>query len=93
MMLKRLSTTDLIESQGFTSETHFVTTDDGYILGVHRIPGSGSRSPVVLYLHGYESSSADLVLRGEDSLGVMMATRGYDVWMINFRGNNRLYVE
>ena len=40
----------------------------------------------MLYLHGYQSSSAETVLTNH-SLGFMMANEGYDVWLINFRGN------
>ena len=49
-----------------------------------RIPLQGG--PPVLYLHGYESSSAELVLT-DNSLGFLLADQGYDVWLINFRGN------
>jgi len=78
------TTVDLIEGAGYPAETHHVITDDGYILAVHRIPQQGS--PPVLYLHGYQSSSAELVLTNQ-SLGFMMSDQGYDVWLINFRGN------
>ena len=80
-----------------------MTTKDGYILGCHRqkpvklltewdkvfrIPSSDGGATPVLYLHGYESASSDIVLRGRDtSLGYLMSDRGFDVWMINFRGN------
>ena len=49
-----------------------------------RIPLHGG--PPVLYLHGYESSSAELVLT-DNGLGFLLADQGYDVWLINFRGN------
>ena len=29
----------LITSKGYPAESHWVTTPDGYILGLHRIPG------------------------------------------------------
>ena len=52
-------------------------------------PGPGPQpAPAVLYLHGYEAASSDLVLRGRGtSLGFLLADRGWDVWLINFRGN------
>ena len=37
--------TELIQSKNYTAEAHYVTTSDGYILGLHRIPpanGSGT---------------------------------------------------
>ena len=53
---------ELIKYWGYPVEEHFVTTEDGYILGMHRIPyGKGgpsansSRIPAFL-AHGLESS-------------------------------------
>ena len=71
----------IVSKSGFPSETHVVTTSDGYILEVHRIPhapttknansSSSANRPVVFLQHGLLSSSADWVLEGtEKGLGI-----------------------
>ena len=61
-------TDEMVAEAGYPVETHVVTTDDGYLLRVHRIPGGklgqdddrAPRPPVFLQ-HGLLSSSADWV--------------------------------
>lgn len=59
-------TPDFIKSRGFKEETHYVTTKDGYILGVHRIvnhkidDSQRHKRPVILQ-HGLLASSVDFV--------------------------------
>jgi lysosomal acid lipase/cholesteryl ester hydrolase len=55
----------MIKRQGYPVEVHHVTTDDGYILEMHRIPNPGK--PVIFLQHGLLCSSADWVMMGPDA--------------------------
>ncbi|XP_063445854.1 gastric triacylglycerol lipase-like [Mytilus trossulus] len=83
----------LITSKGYPFEEHLVETEDGYILGLHRIPpkhkqGNNQSRPVILLQHGLLSCSACWVENlANQSLGFILADRGMDVWMGNSRGN------
>eukprot|EP00440_Ansanella_granifera_P058470 gb/GFBE01063371.1/.p1 GENE.gb/GFBE01063371.1/~~gb/GFBE01063371.1/.p1 ORF type:complete len:430 (+),score=95.49 gb/GFBE01063371.1/:1-1290(+) len=67
-------------------EMHNVTTEDGYVLTMFRIPGAGK--PVIVQ-HGILDSSWDMVIGGESKSAVALAIAswGYDVWLPNARGN------
>lgn len=87
-----LSVPHIIVRNGYPLETHAVTTDDGYILTIFRIPyGKSStslktRKPVFIQ-HGFGSNSAAFVHRRTKSLAFILADEGYDVWLGNSRGS------
>lgn len=95
------SVVELIESRGFVAEVHQVTTEDGYVLTMHRIinPLCNKTSPIMLQ-HGITASSADWIINSSDgylnqplsedsgnNLGFLLAKKCYDVWLSNSRGN------
>jgi len=78
---------------------HPITTYQGYIVELHRIPGNSSNPtlfPVILQT-GLIGTSSDFVMASSvvspdptvigQNLGIELAKQGYDVWLGNNRGN------
>ncbi|RZC34843.1 gastric triacylglycerol lipase-like, partial [Asbolus verrucosus] len=83
-------TPQLIKQNAYNFESHTVTTPDGYILTLFRIPPEENdyrknKQPVFLQ-HGTFVDSANWADIGNRSLAFNLADQGYDVWLGNFRG-------
>ncbi|KAJ8675726.1 hypothetical protein QAD02_011512, partial [Eretmocerus hayati] len=82
-----MNSMEFIKYMGYPVEEHFVTSEDGYILRLHRIPATQD-SPAVLLHHGLLESSFSWLVNGRNkSLAFILASEGYDVWLGNARGN------
>ncbi|XP_027357180.1 triacylglycerol lipase 2-like [Abrus precatorius] len=80
--------------QGYTCQEHEVTTQDGYILSLQRIPegrgeviGRGIKKQPVIIQHGVLVDGMSWLLNPpEQNLPSILADNGFDVWIANARG-------
>ncbi|CAG9781851.1 unnamed protein product [Diatraea saccharalis] len=83
----------LVSADGYKADSHIVITTDGYLLTLHRILSPSpnvtiGRNGIVLLHHGILGSSDDWILLGpKKSLPYLLIAAGYDVWLVNARGN------
>lgn len=85
----------IVREHGYPVEQHYITTSDGYILKMFRIPHGKNQTanedeirPAILVQHGIFDSADFVISHGPDnSPAFYLANLGYDVWISNSRGN------
>ncbi|KAK6137012.1 hypothetical protein DH2020_029247 [Rehmannia glutinosa] len=82
---------DVIEPSGFPCSEHTTQTKDGFVLGLQRVSSPSvtvrQRGSPVLLIHGLLMAGDAWFMDSPDqSLGFILANRGFDVWVGNVRG-------
>nr|XP_022910208.1 lipase 3-like [Onthophagus taurus] len=83
----------IIKKYNYPLERHWVTTEDGYIVELQRIPYSINKNtvqnrPAILFFHGNTGSAREFIVTGRKSMGLVLSDEGYDIWLANARGTS-----
>ncbi|VDM19956.1 unnamed protein product, partial [Wuchereria bancrofti] len=96
-----MTTNEIIAYYGYPSETHTVTTDDGYILELHRIPGGKAGNSIIAFnnstmLNGITTSVIHANYSKNESKSVVFLQHGFigssAVWVTNLPNQSAAFL-
>ena len=92
-ILRSKDITEIAEIYGYIVREHVITTEDEYVLVIHKLEKRGIRSiphgKIAYFHHGLLTNSELFLLGGTKDriLPFLLVDMGYDVWLGNNRGN------
>lgn len=92
-IIKSKDITEIADIYGYIVREHVITTEDEYVLVIHKLEKKGIRytpSRKIAYFHHGLLTNSELFLLGgtkERILPFVLVDMGYDVWLGNNRGN------
>ncbi|XP_060532069.1 lipase member J-like isoform X1 [Cylas formicarius] len=81
-----LDVSGIARTWGFKTENYSLILDDGYIITVFRVYNEITQNTPIVLGHGSLTNPLSWVFAGNNSLPYVLGNRGYDVWMVSFRG-------
>ncbi|XP_060532071.1 tear acid lipase-like protein [Cylas formicarius] len=70
------------------TENYSLTLDDGYIITVFRVYNEITQNTPIVLGHGSLTNPICWMFSGNNSLSYVLGNKGYDVWMVSFRGTS-----
>ena len=83
-----MSVEDLCKVKGYTAKEQSTLTEDGYVLSLYRVFKGKPQGHPVLLLHGFSGACENFLVNVHTKASAFkLVDAGFDVWLLNSRGN------